>query len=92
MMLAMHRTKIDYFSLDVEGFEMPILRSIPFDKLDISVLSVEYVHGEKETEDSEDDYVNFMASQGYKVHSKINVTIEEIRLYANDYVFIKESL
>ncbi|KAF4525313.1 hypothetical protein B566_EDAN014922 [Ephemera danica] len=35
LLLAMNRTRIDYFSLDVEGAMWPILRSIPFDLLDI---------------------------------------------------------
>ena len=29
--------KVDYFSLDVEGNEMDILRTIPFDEVDITV-------------------------------------------------------
>ena len=34
---AMNVTKVDYFSLDVEGAEMDVLRTIPFDDLDITV-------------------------------------------------------
>ena len=34
---AMNVTKVDYFSLDVEGNEMDVLRTIPFDDLDITV-------------------------------------------------------
>ena len=34
---AMNVTKVDYFSLDVEGNEMDILRTIPFDDVDITV-------------------------------------------------------
>ena len=34
---AMNVSKVDYFSLDVEGNEMDVLRTIPFDKLDITV-------------------------------------------------------
>ena len=30
-------TKVDYFSLDVEGNEMDVLRSIPFEDVDITV-------------------------------------------------------
>jgi hypothetical protein len=36
-LLALNRTKIDYFSLDVEGSELDVLRTIPFEKLDIQV-------------------------------------------------------
>jgi hypothetical protein len=31
------RTTVDYFSLDVEGNELDILRTIPFDKINIKV-------------------------------------------------------
>ena len=34
---AMNVSKVDYFSLDVEGNEMDVLRTIPFDDLDITV-------------------------------------------------------
>jgi hypothetical protein len=36
-MLALNQTTIDYFSLDVEGNELDVLKTIPFDKLDIKV-------------------------------------------------------
>ena len=34
---AINVTKVDYFSLDVEGNEMDVLRTIPFDDVDITV-------------------------------------------------------
>ena len=34
---ALNVTKVDYFSLDVEGNEMDVLRTIPFDLIDITV-------------------------------------------------------
>ena len=34
---ALNVTKVDYFSLDVEGNEMDILLTIPFDDVDITV-------------------------------------------------------
>ena len=42
IMLAIGKTHIDYFSLDVEGAEMQILRTIPFDKLTIDIFTIEY--------------------------------------------------
>ena len=47
MLLAVGRTHIDYFSLDVEGAELEILRTIPFEKVTIDILTIEYVvHGD----------------------------------------------
>ncbi len=37
VLLASNRVNIDYFSLDIEGFEMQILKTIPWDKVDIKV-------------------------------------------------------
>jgi len=42
IMLALGRNHIDYLSLDVEGAELPILKTIPFDKLRIDVIDLEY--------------------------------------------------
>ena len=42
ILLALGQTHVDYFSLDVEGPELNILNTIPFDKLKIDVISVEY--------------------------------------------------
>ena len=37
ILLAMGNPTVDYFSLDVEGAELPILKTIPWDKVDIKV-------------------------------------------------------
>ena len=74
------------FSLDVEGLELSVLETIPFDKLDISTLAVEFLHGDKDT------LRTFMESKGYTVHSTISVTKAEIGLYAHDYIFVKKGL
>jgi len=41
ILLAMGQTRVDFFSLDVEGSEMGVLKTIPFDKLDIEVFLIE---------------------------------------------------
>jgi len=42
LMLAIGRTRIDFFSLDVEGAELFILNTIPLDKIYIEFFLVEY--------------------------------------------------
>ena len=37
LLLALNRTTVDYFSLDVEGNELDVLRTIPWDKVNIRV-------------------------------------------------------
>ena len=40
ILLAMNTTTIDYFSLDVEGFELEVLKTIPWDKVNIKVRGI----------------------------------------------------
>ena len=42
LLLAVGQTEVDYFSLDVEGPELEILQTIPFDKIKIKVITIEY--------------------------------------------------
>ncbi len=37
ILLAVNRTAVDYFSLDIEGHELLVLQTIPFSKVDIKV-------------------------------------------------------
>jgi Methyltransferase FkbM domain len=38
IMLALNRTTFDFFSLDVEGSELDVLRTIPWPNVDIKVI------------------------------------------------------
>ena len=81
LILALNRTTVDYFSLDVEGVELAVLETIPFDKISIKVLTVEFKH-DKEGKDAIEQ---FMISKGYTVHS----TITREDSFVNDFVFVK---
>ena len=37
ILLALNTTTVDYFSLDVEGAELGVLKTIPWDKVNIKV-------------------------------------------------------
>jgi hypothetical protein len=87
MMMALNQPHIDYLSLDVEGAELPILKTIPFDKLDISVITVEYKHSVVRQE-----YVEYMDKQGYKMVQLLRYSLPELYMFGNDYVFVKKSL
>nr|CAD7428527.1 unnamed protein product [Timema monikensis] len=83
-LLALNRTLIDYFSLDVEGHELDVLETIPFDKVDIQTLSVEYIHVAKGKE-----YLQmFMEKKGYIVDSEVTHSNN----LANDFIFVKSTL
>ncbi|KAL1117248.1 hypothetical protein AAG570_004574 [Ranatra chinensis] len=80
-MLALNLTHVDYFSLDVEGNELDVLETIPFDKVNIETLSVEFVHVAR----GQDALKDFMSSKGYKIHSKVT----HPNWLANDFIFVK---
>jgi FkbM family methyltransferase len=47
ILLAVNRTTVDVFSLDIEGNELDVLQTIPFDKVDIKV-SCKYKHEDED--------------------------------------------
>ena len=63
LMLALGRRHVDYFSLDVEGFEYLILQTVPWSVLSIFTLSVEWIHGRI----GKDGYTAYMKEQGYRL-------------------------
>ncbi|XP_013394563.1 protein Star [Lingula anatina] len=72
IMLTLGITDIDYFSLDVEGAELPVLRTIPFDKINVKVFTIEYrlsdgVHlSLEETQKKLDSLRHFLIPKGYR--------------------------
>lgn len=79
--------QIDYLSLDVEGNELDILKTIPFDKINIKVISAEFFHS-SEKGDSKETLRNFMESMGYGVHSEVTHPDN----LANDFIFVKKGV
>ena len=85
MMLALQQTRIDFLSLDVEGFELPILRTIRWDLISVRSMAVEYVHGS-----SKADLLSYIEAQGYKLIKDIHVANTHDYLYVDDFIFFKE--
>lgn len=84
MMLALNRTTIDFFSLDVEGDELNVLKTIPYDKLDIKMMTVEYAHGGSEGHEIQ----RFLEEKGYEVMLKVAKDDWGV----NDLIFRKKGL
>jgi len=82
-MTALNITTIDYFSLDVEGLELEILKTIPFNKYDIRTLSVEFIHDIEGKEAIRE----FMLNKGYFVQTEVT----HPDWLANDFIFISHS-
>lgn len=62
IMKAIDISHVDYFSLDVEGGELDVLKSINFNELDIETFSIEH-NGFEETRDR---ITALMESNGYR--------------------------
>ena len=88
ILLALNHTHVDYFSLDVEGLELDILKTIPFDRIQIDTLSVEYIHGEG----GKEAYTDYMERQGYITYKDISHRDEVIDLFVNDLIFVRKEL
>ncbi|XP_023345201.1 uncharacterized protein LOC111714347 [Eurytemora carolleeae] len=63
---ALGNPTINYFSLDIEGGEYQVLQTIPWDKVDIQVFSIETHFAGKRSEGSRQDIINYMESVGYQ--------------------------
>lgn len=74
---------VDYFSLDIEGNEIDVLETIPFDEVDIKALSVEYIHNAK----GRKYLIDMMERRGYYVYS----FVKHPDNLANDIIFVKRT-
>ena len=72
-------------SLDVEGSELQILKSIPFEKVDIKVLDIEHKHMGDIFPGSFQELKLFLELKGYDYHMQIRDPLG----YPNDVVFVK---
>ncbi|KAL0122206.1 hypothetical protein PUN28_007152 [Cardiocondyla obscurior] len=75
---------VDYLSLDIEGNEIDVLETIPFNEVDIKALSVEYVHNVK----GKKYLIDMMERWGYYVYN----FVKRPDNLANDIVFVKRQL
>jgi len=63
---AVDNPVVNLFVLDIEGYELAVLRSIPWDKVNIEVLSVETdLAGLVMKDSSREKIIKFMESKGY---------------------------
>ncbi|CAL8144909.1 unnamed protein product [Orchesella dallaii] len=81
ILAALNITEVDYFSLDVEGLELEILRTVPFDKVMFKFLTIEHwsIPGGRKVLQA------FMESKGYLFIKEINDTLTK------DSAFIHKS-
>jgi len=62
LLLALNQLTVDFFSLDVEGDELNVLMTIPWDKVNIKTMTVEFIHEVGKGKDLK----QYVEEQGYK--------------------------
>lgn len=80
ILMALGVRHVDYFSLDVEGPELEILQTIPFNRITFDVLTVEYsVLGCASCTAKKLKQLNaFMLTKGYKLHSTLGSNLDAV--------------
>ena len=78
--------KNHHFSLDVEGSEIPILKTIPFDKVDIKVIGVEFKHLGNTFPGTLQDLDDLLLKNGYEFH----VETKDPYGRPNDKIYVKK--
>lgn len=54
-----------FFSLDIEGAEFEVLKTVPWRKVDIEVLLIELIHAGSHFKGSREDVHKFLFSKNY---------------------------
>ena len=69
ILLALNQTRVDFLSLDIEGDELYVLRTIPLEKVDIKMMCVEYYH----QMDGIVPLNSYLTHNGFDFVTKINI-------------------
>ena len=79
---AIEMKHIHFFSLDVEGVELDILKTIPFDKVKVDLFVIEYVVGNEHSIDSESTVKTYREFQEFfqKIGSykEVQLTFQDV--------------
>ena len=64
---------VDYLSLDIEGVELQVLRSINFDEVDIKIISIESNHLGEIWDGTTTELKYLMSRNGYEFYKKVEI-------------------
>ena len=73
---------MDFMSLDIEGAELDVLRTIPFGKVNIKVLDIETNHVGQIFDGTREDLYQLLLDNGYQYYGRVAIDDIFIR---NDY-------
>ena len=71
--MALGNPHIDYFSLDIEGAELPVLKTLPWNKISMTLLDVEVNHAGVIFPGTRSDIQKFLTSQNYPYTTSVNI-------------------
>ena len=71
--MALDNPHVDYFSLDIEGAEALVLQTLPWNRINVTLLTVEVNHAGVIFPGNSEDIQNFMKGQGYDHLGKIHI-------------------
>ncbi|XP_059483971.1 protein Star-like isoform X2 [Neocloeon triangulifer] len=83
---ALNRPTIDFFSLDIEGNELDVLRTLPFDEVDIKTFAIEHSN----IKEGREHLLEFMLKQGYYQLPSTEKERGYNKWAQEDYIFIKK--
>ena len=81
MLKALSHLNVDYFSLDIEGAEYVVLKTLPWNKANITLLSIETNHAGDIFPGTRQDIQDLLQSHNYEF--KATVEIDDFYLHKN---------
>ena len=73
MLMALGNPRVDLFSLDIEGAEYPVLKTVPWDKVNIRCLIIEVNHAGTIFEGNQFQIRKLLKDNGYNQHQGSNI-------------------
>ena len=70
MLRALEFPVVDYFSLDIEGAEYQVLKTLPFSASNVKLFGIETAHAGKIFDGSEEDIIKLLKANGYEYVGK----------------------
>ena len=88
ILMAMGNPHVDYFSLDIEGAEMVVLETIPWNKVNMTLVSVEVNHAGEIFPGTREDIFDLMTRNGFRYSG--TATIDDIFYNQTNDRFLKK--
>ena len=90
LLAAAGNVTVNYLSLDIEGAELLVLETLPWDKLDIEVMTVETAHAGEVFPGTTEDIRQFLRDRGYVLVYTIAGLIFSERFFITGWVLLQD--